>query len=160
MKQSIKEHPGAKGSMVIKIYRGDKLLSTEKIDNLIVNGGKNALANLLGSNGTGKNIAAVGIGDGNAVATATDTGLTNAVTVTLDETRIATGLEAEDGSTFDAANIVQFHFTFPKATAVGLEVKEYGLFCSDGTMFSRIVRGASFIKTDIDSIRGFWQIQF
>lgn len=160
MKQSIKEHPGAKGSMVIKIYRGDKLLSTEKIDNLIVNGGKNALANLLGNNGAGKHIATVGIGEGADPPAAEDTVLTESVTVSISETRIATGLEAEDGSLFDAPNIVQFHFNFDKATGNGIAIREYGLFCADGTLFSRIVRAAAFVKTDIDAIRGFWQIQF
>ena len=149
-----------KGQMVIKIYRDGTLLSSETVDNLIVNGGKAALAHLLGNNGTGKHIATVGIGEGADPPAAEDTVLTGSVTVSIGETRIATGLEAEDGSLFDAPNIVQFHFNFDKATGNGIAIREYGLFCADGTLFSRIVRAAAFVKTDIDAIRGFWQIQF
>lgn len=156
----MREAVAPKGRLFLCFERDGKPVKKEVTDNLIVTGGRNALANLLGNNGTGKHITQVAIGEGSSPASAADTALTNSASVNVTETRIGSNLEAEDGTTFSDARIVQFHFVIGKTVGNGLDVQEYGLLCADGTLFSRIVRDAAFTKTDIDSIRGYWQIQF
>ena len=156
---AIKEELFPKGKLYLCIEREGKE-EFKAIDNLIVTGGRNALASLLGGSGSGKNVTTVAVGEGGDVPIASDTGLTNSASVQISSVKIGTNLEAEDGRTFSDPRTVQFHFLIGKSVGNGLSIREYGLFCSDGTLFSRIVRDAAFIKTDIDSIRGFWQIQF
>lgn len=156
----ISESVAPKGRLFLFFERNGKPVKSEIIDNLIVTSGRNAMANLLGGQGGDKNVTKIAMGEGATPASASDTGLTNAATVDITDIRIGTNLEAEDGSTFADARVVQFHFVFSRSVGNGLAVREYGLFCNDDTLFSRIVRDAAFTKTDIDSIRGWWQIQF
>lgn len=155
---SMKESQPLKGRLVFKVLRGEEVIYKGR-DNLILNGGRNALAKLLGGQ-TGMHIAQIGVGTGNTAAAETDTELTGAVKVNVSETRVAEDLEAEDGTIFDDTRVVQFHFVFGLETAVGMSISEYGLYCADGTLFSRVVRESPFFKTSVDKIIGFWQITF
>ncbi len=154
---SVQEEIRASGRLKLKIIRGDNLICEQMIKNLIVMQGRHNAACLLGG-GTGMHVSHIGVGSGRDEAQSTDTGLTNAVKVAVTP-RVATGLEAEDGSTFDDPKTVQFHFRIGK-TAANIAIGEYGLFCADGTLFSRIVRESVFNKTNLEQIVGFWQIEF
>lgn len=147
-----------KGSLTLKIVRCDSE-QTVKIENLIVTTGRANLAKLLGGN-AGMHVTHIGIGTGQTEAVPSDTVLMGGVLTPISQARIGVDLEAENGELFNDSRIVQFHFRIGKNIAVGMEIREYGLMCADGTLFSRIVRPSGFVKTDIDMIVGFWQIQF
>jgi len=148
-----------KGHLSIKVYREGELYREEETDNLIVTQGRLNLAKLL-SGDTGVHVSHIGIGTGTDTAVSTDTNLSEIIKIDVSDVKVATGLTAPDGTTFDDPRVVQFHFRFGLGTAVGMAISEYGLFCADGTLFSRVVRDAPFTKTAIDQIIGFWQIQF
>ena len=152
------EYPQVKGRLVFRVIRDGEVIYTGK-DNLIVTSGRSALAKLL-SGQTGMHIAQVGVGTGGTPPEAGDTDITGAVKVNVSEARVGTGLEAEDGTIFDDPRVVQFHFVFGIDTAVGMDIAEYGLFCADGTLFSRVVREKPLPKSNTDKIIGFWQITF
>ncbi|WP_302806772.1 hypothetical protein [Cloacibacillus porcorum] len=152
------EYPQVKGRLVFRVIRDGQIIYTGK-DNLIVTSGRNALAKLLGGQ-TGMHVTQVGVGTGGTAPDAGDTGITGAVKVNISETRIGTGLEAEDGTIFDDPRVIQFHFVFGIDTAVNMDIFEYGLFCADGTLFSRVVREKPLPKSNTDKIIGFWQITF
>lgn len=152
------EYPQVKGRLVFRVIRDGKVIHTGK-DNLIVTSGRNALAKLLAGQ-TGMHITQVGVGTSGTAPAAGDTGITGAVKVNVSEVRVGTGLEAEDGTIFDDSRIVQFHFVFGLDTAVNVDIFEYGLFCADGTLFSRVVREKPLPKSSTDKIIGFWQITF
>lgn len=160
-----------KGRLVFKVIRGGETIRVAS-SNLIVGGGRNAMAKLLAGQ-TGMHAAKVGVGTNATAPDVTDTVLTGwthevegqtvtdePVAVNISEVRVGTGLEADDGSTFDDPNAVQFHFVFGVSSAVGVPISEYGLILADGTLFSRVVRMAPFTKTNLDKIVGFWQITF
>jgi len=156
--RTITENIPMKGRLCLKYVRDGKIIDISQ-DNLIVTQGRNNLAKLLGGQ-VGMHVSKVGVGTGSAPAASTDTAITNAVKVAVTEVRVGTGLEAEDGTTFSDPKIVQFHFRFGLAVAAGVVIHEYGLFCANDTLFSRVVRESPFTKTAIDQIVGFWQIQF
>jgi hypothetical protein len=160
--KTIEKFGEMKGSLVLKVIRDNEIEGVwserERFDNLIVTSGRTNLAKLLAGK-TGMHVSKVGVGSGKLTPGTTDTGLTNPSVVSVFEARIGVGLEKE-GGVFNDPRVVQFHFRFEKAVAVGKEIWEYGLICDDNTLFSRITRPTSFIKTDIDVIVGFWQIQF
>lgn len=151
---------GAKGSLYLKVVKRDgTVVPLGKIDNLIVLQGRNNMAKLLGGN-TGMHITHVGVGTGNNPALSTDIGITDPILVEVFQTRIGTGLEAEDGSVYDDARTVQFHFRVGLSIANDIEIWEYGLYAADGTLCSRIVRNNAYVKDPTDQIVGFWQVQF
>ena len=148
-----------KGHLSIRVYRCGQLYQEEETDNLIVTQGRLNLAKLL-SGETGMHISHVGIGTGTDAAVSTDTDLTEEVLIAISDAKVATGLTAPDGTTFDDPRVVQFHFRIGLEVGVGMTIGEYGLYAADGTLFSRIVRASTFTKTSIDAIEGYWQIQF
>lgn len=147
------------GHLSIKVYRGGELYKHEETDNLIVTQGRLNLAKLL-SGETGMYVSHAGIGTGTDAAISTDTDLTEVIKIAVSDAKVATGLTAPDGTTFDDPRVAQFHFRIGLEVGVGMEIGEYGLYAADGTLFSRIVRASTFTKTAIDAIEGYWQIQF
>lgn len=156
---SFKETQGAKGKLFLKIIRDGHVIS-ESQDNLILNGGRNALANLLGGKGSNKHITQVGVGTGSKAATDADTTLTDPVKVAVKEVRVGSSLESDNGEPFEDQKVVQFHFVFGLNDAADKAISEYGLYCADDTLFSRVVRAKPFNKTSVDKIVGYWQISF
>ncbi len=52
-----------------------------------------------------------------------------------------------------------FAFTLNTGEANGKTIQEFGLLCSDGTLFARKTRGG-IVKADDISIAGTWTIKF
>lgn len=154
------EVQGMKGKLFLKIIRDGEVIQ-ESQDNLIVDNGRNALACLLGhKTDAEKYIYEVGVGTGKTAAGATDSSLTSPVKVVIKDIRVGDKLESDDGTEFTDKKVVQFHFVFGLTDAKDTDINEYGLFCKDGTLFSRVVRSSTFHKTAVDKIVGFWQISF
>ena len=74
-----------------------------------------------------------------------DTGLTNGVLVDIES------VDYEGTS-------VKFNFCVGTGQANGLNVREFGLFFADGTMFSHRVRQSVIGKESDIEITGFWEI--
>lgn len=147
------------GSLVLKVFRDERLYRIERMKNLIVLKGRHNLAKMLGGE-TGLHITQIGIGEGKGEPASANTELTSPLFFNVTESRIGTGLLTEDGDIFDDYRMAQFHFRIGRSAAVGKSIWEYGLFCANGDLFSRRVRNSEFVKDNTDLIEGYWEIQF
>ena len=118
---------------------------TEK--NLIVNGGRDAVVKLVGGSGTDKNIDRISFGDNGSSPLITDTAITNPYN------------KAVAAITYPSTETVQFDFTLELAENNGVTIREFGLLCVDGTLFSRKIR-AAIAKTSSIRLEGFWALNF
>lgn len=142
-----KEKISAKGSVFLQIWsaNGD-LLETIKQDNLIVNLGKKALANLLGSADPNKAVTLIGFGtSGNTVA-GSDVDLTGQYVKPL------------NGVSYNGSSVI-FDYSLELNENNGATIREFGLFTDDGGLFSRITRN-SISKTSDIRLSGTWTITF
>lgn len=95
----------------------------------------------------GARIARVGAGTSGNAPTDGDTQLTDAVSVDIQSVE------------YPAPSTVRFNFTFGYADAVGMAIREFGLYTADGRLFSRKVR-EPIEKTPYMSMVGTWDIHF
>lgn len=116
--------------------------------NLIVNGGRSAIMQLIGGGGTGtKEVTNIGFGTDGANPIITDTALTNPFS------------KAVDSVTYPANDSVQFNFSLAAGENNGVTIREFALICADGSLFSRKIR-AAIEKTAAISLNGTWTITF
>lgn len=115
--------------------------------NMIMNVARDALARLLGGDGTGKTITHIGVGTNGNGPDPADTQLTSAYTKKI------------SGHSYPATGRVTFSFSIGRAEANGKKICELGLLCSDGTLFARRTRGIIEKADDIEII-GTWTIIF
>ena len=142
---NIKERmEGMRGNVHLCIKKNGKVIHEEDDHNLIVTGGRAKLARLMGGGYDG-HIAKVGVGEGGNAVSESDTGLTNGVLVDIES------VDYEGTS-------VKFNFCVGTGQANGLNVREFGLFFADGTMFSHRVRQSVIGKESDIEITGFWEI--
>lgn len=118
---------------------------TEK--NLVVNGGRNSAARLLGGAGTNKQVTQIGFGTNATAASAPDSALTGAFVKDI------------DAASYPQTGAVQFDWVLDYAEANGLAIREFGLLSADDTLFSRKVRDLITKTVDI-RLEGSWTIQY
>jgi hypothetical protein len=125
----IDSYENAKGVFSYKAYRhedGKKILIAEyRSRNKIVNGAKNQMAHLVAGESAGFKITQIGFGTSDAPTSADDDGLKNAF------------VKEVSGYSFPGDGKVLFTVILETGEANGLEIREAGLFCEDGTMFAR-----------------------
>lgn len=138
---------GIKGIFEMKIYKAGKLIEEYKDTNMIMNVAKEALAKLIGGDGSGKVITKIGFGTNGSGPTPNDTELTNAYIKNL------------SGHSYPQANHISFAWTLLTTEANGKQIREIGLICSDNTLFARKTRGV-IEKSDDISFEGSWTIIF
>jgi len=144
----IKEKQGPRGRVVLAHYNeSNELVKVERFKNLITNGGRAAMAGVLGSGNTDLVIAQFAVGTNNAVAQLTDVALT------------APFAKDVDSVTYPASGQVRFDFELSTGEANGKMISEWGLLTGNGTLFSRVVRD-TFEKTVGVRIVGYWIIDF
>lgn len=114
--------------------------------NLIVTGGRNAVASLIGSADSNKQVDRFAVGTNGSGTLLTDTAITDQFA------------KAVGGVTYPSGG-VQFSFVLELSEANGLTIREFGLLCVDNTLFARIVR-APIIKDNTIRIEGTWTITF
>jgi len=140
-----------KGTFTVRVYEDDVLLKEETYNNLIVGAGRNAVAALVGGDGTlaDKVINQISFGTNGAAPTLGDVApLAGAFT------------QAVDGHTPDAVNYnVTFDWSLDNADNNGVTIREFGLLCHDGTLFAR-VNNAGIAKTSAIRLEGTWKLQF
>jgi hypothetical protein len=147
MKNLRAEQP-IRGDVRIEIIHEDGSIEVREHRNIVVTGGREALAKLLGGARTAGQLTQFGVGTGNLAPALADTTLTSVF-------RKAIGT-----ATYPALNQVQFPWTLAPADAVGMVIKEYGLFFADNTMFARLLESGSITKSNGMTINGTWTITF
>lgn len=115
--------------------------------NVIVNDAKSALAALISEGSTGKIITQFGVGVGTNTAVPTDTALTEPYINQL------------TGHTFPEPGVVTFNWALGYDEANDMDISEYGLICSDNSLFSRKVRRVIHKSSDL-YFEGDWSIIF
>ena len=148
-KNTMLDHIKPRGFVSIRHYdeRGT-LIASHDGENLIVNGGKNALAALLRGAGAGKEITGVEFGDNATPAALTDTAITNPFYKIL------------DGQAAPSTGVARFTFSLAFNENNGATIAELGLKCSDGTLFSRYILPTSITKASSYRLEFTWEIQF
>lgn len=136
-----------RGIFQLRVIRSGQVIEEYLDENLIVNVAKDALARLIGGDGAGKTITKIGFGTSGAGPFPADTALTAAFVKTL------------SGHSYPVTGQVKFDWSLGTTEGNGLAIKEFGLICSDNTLFARKTRG-SIEKADDISLEGSWTIIF
>lgn len=135
-----------KGEFHIDVYKEGVLVEEIKDHNLVVDVARGRLAEL--SAGTSNAyITQVGCGSGSAPEEAEDTSLTEQQLFPL----TAVSVDGRDA---------KFNFTIDNSQANGLAIREFGLFCSDGLMFTHRVRDGVIEKKSDIQLKGYWILHF
>lgn len=138
----------AKGIFEMRTYNADGcLIDTYEDYNLIVNGGRAAIASLIGAATSTKDITQIAFGTNGASPVLTDTAIT------------AQFKKAVGAVTYPASGQVRFAWSLELAENNGVTIREYGLLCEDNTLFARKVR-ADIAKTSDVRLEGTWTIIF
>lgn len=143
----INDNISLRGELSITLHRPGQPPQTITERNMIMMSAKSALARLIAGQGTGKNINRIAFGTNGAGPTPNDQAISGAYT------------KAVSGITFPAEGQVRFAFALGESEANGLNIRELGLLCADGTLFARKVRGLIEKTSDL-SITGSWTIIF
>ena len=145
------------GEIHLEVYQKNKLVKKIDDHNLVVDAGRKRLAELAaGKVGSYSEsyITHIGLGSGSEIEKVGDTELENQQLFPLTSVE----LNGRD---------VKCNFFIADNEANGLSIRELGLFCSDGTMFSHRVRrdestgevGVIEKFSDIE-LKGFWILHF
>lgn len=137
-----------KGSLVIRMKRKGKTFKTIRCKNLVVNGGLDALVELIRNANSDKLIQTIAIGTSTTAPSSTDTAITAPVTRVL------------DNSTAPSTGVSVFNFTYNTTQGNGVTVGEMGLFCQDTTMFARTTSFTPFLKDNTFVLEVEWTITF
>ena len=138
------------GEIHLEVCHNNEVI--EKIDdhNLVVDIGRQRLAALAAGkigNYTESYITHIGLGTGSTAESVSDTQLENQQLFPLTSVE----LKGRD---------VQCNFFIADNQAIGLSIRELGLFCTDGTMFSHRVRKGVIEKYEDIELKGFWILHF
>lgn len=140
------DQTNVKGSLELEIFYKEKPMKRICENNLIVDLGKELLAKLLGGFSIEK-IAFVGVGTNGTKAEGDNGSLAGQVLIPVMQANVS-------GSS------VVFRFNIDETTANGIEIREFGLFGSEGTMFARRISETALAKDPEMRIEGNWTIQF
>jgi len=141
------ENLKVKGRFEMRTFKDGKLIDTYIDNNLVVAAGRNAVAELLGNTSPNKFITEIKFGEEGTPPSSLDTGVLNPFT------------KAVTAVSYPAIGEVKFDWSLELAENNGVTIKEYGLFCSDGTMFARKT-GTDVVKTNLIRLEGSWTILF
>ncbi len=138
------------GEIHLEVCRDKKIINQIDDHNLVVDAGRKRLAALaagkVGSY-TESYITHIGLGSGSTEESINDTKLENQQLFPLTSVEI----NGRD---------VQCNFFIANNEAVGLSIRELGLFCTDGTMFSHRVRQGVIEKYEDIELKGYWILHF
>jgi hypothetical protein len=136
-----------KGTLTIRIYDEENLIE-ELNSNLIVNGGRTWLKDLL-TNNTAAFVSYIRIGTSNATANTSNTSVTGA---SPDFTKSVTPSFSGD--------VVKYSFQILTSEANGVGINEFGLFLNNNVMIARVNRTPAqgpIPKTSSIRIEGDWK---
>lgn len=139
--------PPATGVFELRVYRCGVLEHEFVEPNLVVDAAKDAHAKLIGGSGSGKPVNRIGFGTNGTPPVPGDTALTGAT------------LKPVGKVSYPSTGKVSFSWTLAANEAVGKKIAEFGLICSDGSLYARKTR-APIEKTDDMTLSGSWTITF
>ena len=141
-----------KGLFHIELKSSDgSIIDTYTNHNLVVNGGKALLAHsLVGSDIDNKKISKFGVGDSIAVSSGDMIGLQG----TNIFKKVIVGYE------FPVYNQAKINFEVGLTEANGIDIKEFGLFSADGTLFNRVTWNKNVLKSSSFALSGYFLISF
>lgn len=116
-------------------------------ENLVVNGGRTTVMLLLGSASSAKQLTKLSVGTNGTPPVGTDTAITGAFTKNLGTV------------SYPTISSVKFDWTLGAGEANGIAISEFGLLCTDNTLFARKVREVINKNSDI-ILTGNWTISF
>jgi hypothetical protein len=137
-----------KGVFEFKILRSGVTVREYTKNNLVVDGAYFQMARLLAGDVTGRSVTKIGIGTGGDDPDPSDTALTGQY------------LRTVSGYEYPADCRVKINWVIPTNEGNGIAIKEFGLFTTDGTLFSRITLEEAVPKQSAFSIEGSWTIIF
>jgi len=146
MKDTIGNLKGLFYLEVICAKTGD-ILEKYQDNNLVVNGGRTAVVSLLGAGGTTKQLTKISVGTNGTAPVGTDTDITGAFTKSLGTV------------SYPSISSVKFEFQLGSTEANGIGIREFGIVCSDDTLFARKTREIINKNSDI-ILNGSWTISF
>lgn len=136
-----------KGVFALRILDADgNTLEQYEDRNLVVTAGRSALGSLLGAGTPGKVVNRFQAGTNGSTAVLGDTAIVSPFT------KAVSGVSYPSGG-------VQFAFSVELSEANGTTIREFGLLCTDNTLFARIVR-APIIKDNTIRIEATWTVTF
>ena len=138
------------GEIHLEVRRDNKTIAEFNDHNLVVDAGRKRLAALAAGkvgNYVESYISHIGLGSGSNEETINDTSLENQQLFPL------TSIEVDGRD-------VKCNFFIADSEAIGLSIRELGLFCADGTMFSHRVRQGVIQKYEDIELKGFWILHF
>lgn len=136
-----------RGSFEIRVFKARREIEHYRDENMIMASARDALARLIGGNGAGKTVTKIGVGTNGDGPSPDDAGLTKPYTKPV------------TGCTYPATGEAAFAFKIGAGEANGKAIREFGLICSDGTLFARKTRGTIEKEDDIEIV-GTWTIKF
>jgi hypothetical protein len=136
-----------RGIFELRIIKNGTVIEQYKDENMIMNVAKDALAKLIGGDGSGKAVTKIGFGTNGSGPTPDDTALTNA------------HVKSISSRSYPQVGQVRFNFNLATTEANEKTIREFGLICSDNTLFARKTRGAIEKSSDI-AFEGSWTIIF
>lgn len=138
-----------KGVLAVKVWcvKTGKLLSEFTDTNLIVAGGTTMVSKLIVGD-TASPITIIGFGTNGTAPASGDTGLANIFT--------------KDVASFSypTTNSVAIDWSLETNENNGVNIAEYGLFCTDSTLFARKIYTPVIAKTTNIRLTGTWTITF
>ncbi|CAB4137078.1 hypothetical protein UFOVP326_2 [uncultured Caudovirales phage] len=147
--QHLVDHLGRPaGRFYCKIFRRGVLLDVVDEPNLVVDLAKQHHAILLGSADANRRVSRFGVGTNGTAPAAGNTGLTGAITKTV------------DAVTYPVAGSVAFSFSLLTGEANGMAIMEFGLFTASGVLYARKTRLSPLAKESDISLSGTWTIAF
>jgi hypothetical protein len=139
------EHIKPVGIFRLKVFKKGVLIEEYEDKNLIVNQGRNHIAQLLGGGATDP-IDTIGFGEGSATPAAGDTGLTNDYTKPI------------GAVSYPSTGQLQIDWSLETSEGNGMAITEFGLFWAT-YLFARKTRAAINKDSDI-RLEGTWTINF
>jgi hypothetical protein len=145
----MKESINLKGIFVLQIIcaHTGAILEEYEDRNLVVNTGRTAVMLLLGSAASTKQLTKLSVGTNGTAPNGSDTAITGAFTKAL------------GAVSYPTISSVSFDWTLGAGEANGIAIREFGLLCSDNTLFARKTRELINKNSDI-ILNGKWTISF
>ena len=140
--------PRPTGRFILDVNKDGRLIEHIDDKNLVVNGSKFLLAQLIGGQVANNSITQIGVGTNGTAPQATDIALTSQFE------------KAIDSVSYPASNQVQYNFSLASGDANGVTIWEFGLLSAGGTLFARKVRSSGLSKNSTISLAGSWLITF
>lgn len=136
-----------RGTLHLRVFnRAGDLIEEYEERNLIVNGGKQAMAIMLANGNITKKVTQIGFGTDGTPPSSGDTALTSQYKKNL------------DGFSYPDVTSILYSWSLDFTEANGKDIQEFGLICADNTLFARRTR-ATISKTSDLRLEGTWKIQ-